>query len=289
MSASAHYLTPVDRARFVVGKTLLYAFAVGGGIVFIIPFIWMLSTSLKPSAEVFIFPPEWIPSQFQFQNYVQALIIDLPFPMYFANTIQVTFLAVVGDVISCSLVAFGFARLRFPGRDVLFLILLSTLMLPYHVTMIPRYLIFRDFGWLDTWYPLWVPDFLGISAFYVFLLRQFFLGIPLQLDRAARMDGCGTFGIYWRIVLPLAKPALITVAVFSMIGNWNDFLTPLIYVTSDPKFTVALALRHFLALRTAVWNELMAASIVVMLPCLIIFFLAQQAFIQGTVITGVKG
>jgi multiple sugar transport system permease protein len=289
MSAAIRPLPRTDLVKIFAGKLLLYLVAVGGGVIFLIPFVWMLSTSVKPSSEVFIFPPEWIPTHFQFQNYLQALIIDLPFPLYFWNSLRVTSLALIGDVISCSLVAFGFARLRFPGREILFIILLSTLMVPYQVIMVPRYLLFRDFGWLNTWYPLWVPDFLGISAFYVFLLRQFFLGIPLQLDRSARMDGCGTFGIYWRIVLPLSKPALVTVAVFSFINNWNDFLTPLIYVTSDRKFTVALALRHFLSLRTAVWNELMAASIAVMLPCLIIFFIAQQAFIQGTVISGVKG
>jgi multiple sugar transport system permease protein len=217
------------------------------------------------------------------------LIVDLPFVQYFINTIEVTLLSLVGDVLSCSLVAFGFARLRFPGRDVLFLILLSTLMVPYHVTMIPRYLMFRDFQWLDTYYPLIVPSYLAVSAFFIFLLRQFFLGIPLQLDRAARMDGCGTFDIYWRIVMPLARPALVTVTVLSFIGTWNDFLTPMIYLSSDRKFLVSLGLRHFVALRSGVWNELMAASIAVMIPCLIIFFVAQRAFIQGTVVSGVKG
>jgi ABC-type glycerol-3-phosphate transport system permease component len=276
-------------ATRVAGQILLYVIAFGLGIVFLIPFIWMLSTSVKPSSEVFIFPPRWIPSRFQFDNYVRALIVDLPFVQYFINTIEVTLLSLVGDVLSCSLVAFGFARLRFPGRDVLFLVLLSTLMVPYHVTMIPRYLMFRDFHWLDTYYPLIVPSYLAVSAFFVFLLRQFFLGIPLQLDRAARMDGCGTFDIYWRIVMPLARPAIVTVTVFSFIGTWNDFLTPLIYLSSDRKFLVALGLRHFVALRSGVWNELMAASIAVMIPCLVIFFVAQRAFIQGTVISGVKG
>jgi ABC-type glycerol-3-phosphate transport system permease component len=289
VSATTPVLAGPALARRATGQVLLYVIAFGLAIVFLIPFVWMLSTSVKPSSEVFIFPPKWIPSQFQFQNYVRALIVDLPFVQYFINTIEVTLLSLIGDVLTCSLVAFGFARLRFPGRDVLFLILLSTLMVPYHVTMIPRYLMFRDFHWLDTYYPLIVPSYLAVSAFFVFLLRQFFLGIPLQLDRAARMDGCGTFDIYWRIVMPLARPAIVTVAVFSFIGTWNDFLTPLIYITSDRKFLVALGLRHFVALRTGVWNELMAASIAVMIPCLVIFFVAQRAFIQGTVISGVKG
>jgi ABC-type glycerol-3-phosphate transport system permease component len=289
VSVSAPALAGPVVAKRVTGQVLLYVIAFGLAIVFLIPFVWMLSTSVKPSSEVFIFPPKWIPSRFQFENYVRALIVDLPFVQYFINTIEVTLLSLIGDVLTCSLVAFGFARLRFPGRDVLFLILLSTLMVPYHVTMIPRYLMFRDFHWLDTYYPLIVPSYLAVSAFFVFLLRQFFLGIPLQLDRAARMDGCGTFDIYWRIVMPLARPAIVTVAVFSFIGTWNDFLTPLIYITSDRKFLVALGLRHFVALRTGVWNELMAASIAVMIPCLVIFFVAQRAFIQGTVISGVKG
>ncbi len=289
MSAATSGMAGPGLTTRVIGKLLLYLLAFGLAVVFLVPFIWMLSTSVKPSSEVFIFPPRWIPSHFQFENYVKALIIDLPFVQYFINTIEVTLLSLIGDVLTCSLVAFGFARLRFPGRDVLFIILLSTLMVPYQVTMIPRYLMFRDFGWLDSYYPLIVPSYLAVSAFFIFLLRQFFLGIPLQLDRAARMDGCSTFDIYWRIVMPLARPAVITVAVFSFIGTWNDFLTPLIYITSDRKFLVALGLRHFVALRTGVWNELMAASIAVMIPCLIIFFFAQRAFIQGTVISGVKG
>jgi ABC-type glycerol-3-phosphate transport system permease component len=289
VSVASGTLAGPGAAKRVVGQLGLYGIAFGLGIVFLIPFVWMLSTSVKPSSEVFIFPPKWIPSRFQFDNYVRALIVDLPFVQYFINTIEVTLLSLVGDVLSCSLVAFGFARLRFPGRDILFLILLSTLMVPYHVTMIPRYLMFRDFHWLDTYYPLIVPSYLAVSAFFVFLLRQFFLGIPLQLDRAARMDGCGTFDIYWRIVMPIARPAIVTVTVFSFIGTWNDFLTPLIYLSSDRKFLVALGLRHFVALRSGVWNELMAASIAVMIPCLVIFFVAQRAFIQGTVISGVKG
>jgi multiple sugar transport system permease protein len=289
VSVASGTIAGPGQAKRVTGQLLLYLVAFGLGIVFLIPFVWMLSTSVKPSSEVFIFPPRWIPSRFQFDNYVRALIVDLPFTQYFINTIEVTLLSLIGDVLTCSLVAFGFARLRFPGRDVLFLVLLSTLMVPYHVTMIPRYLMFRDFHWLDTYYPLIVPSYLAVSAFFVFLLRQFFLGIPLQLDRAARMDGCGTFDIYWRIVMPLARPAIVTVAVFSFIGTWNDFLTPLIYLSSDRKFLVALGLRHFVALRSGVWNELMAASIAVMVPCLVIFFVAQRAFIQGTVISGVKG
>ena len=289
MSAATPSIAGPSLAVRSLGKILIYVLAFGLAIIFLIPFIWMLSTSVKPSSEVFIFPPRWIPSKFQFTNYYRALITDLPFVQYFINTIEVTLLSLVGDVLTCSLVAFGFARLRFPGRDVLFIILLSTLMVPYHVTMIPRYLMFRDFAWLDTYYPLIVPSYLAVSAFFIFLLRQFFMGIPLQLDRAARMDGCSTFDIYWRIVMPLARPAVITVAVFSFIGTWNDFLTPLIYLSSDRKFLVAQGLRHFVALRTGVWNELMAASIAVMIPCLIIFFVAQRAFIQGTVISGVKG
>jgi ABC-type glycerol-3-phosphate transport system permease component len=289
MSLATRAIDGPGLAKRSLQKSVLYVLAYGLGIVFLIPFIWMLSTSVKPSSEVFIFPPKWIPSVFQFDNYRRALIVDLPFVQYFINTIEVTLLSLIGDVLSCSLVAFGFARLRFPGRDTLFLILLSTLMVPYHVTMIPRYLMFRDFHWLDTYYPLIVPSYLAVSAFFIFLLRQFFLGIPLQLDRAARMDGCGTFDIYWRIVMPLARPALVTVTVLSFIGTWNDFLTPMIYLSSDKKFLVSLGLRHFVALRSGVWNELMAASIAVMIPCLIIFFVAQRAFIQGTVVSGVKG
>ncbi|MBI2940177.1 MAG: carbohydrate ABC transporter permease [Chloroflexi bacterium] len=247
----------------------------------------MISTSLKTPASVFNFPPQWIPEPVMWDNYHTALVKIMPFGLYYINTTIITAASIVGKVLSRAVVAFAFARLRWWGRDVVFILMLSTMMLPPQVTLIPQFIIFRSFGWIDTFWPLIVPAFFG-GAFYTFLLRQFFLTIPLEMDDAARIDGASNLQIFARIILPLSKPALAAVAIFTFTATWNEFLTPLIYLHSKQKLTVALALSAFRGEYSTSWHLLMAASLVAMLPPLLVFFFAQKYFIQGVVFTGVK-
>ncbi|HEV8637437.1 MAG TPA: carbohydrate ABC transporter permease [Chloroflexota bacterium] len=265
----------------------MHAALIVGAVVVMIPFAWTVSTSLKDLATAFVFPPVWIPAPPHWENYPKALTAQR-FDRYFANSVYVTTLDIVGRLISCSLVAFGFARLRWWGRDATFLLVLATMMLPFQITMIPQFVLFKTLGWVDTFMPLWVPAFFG-APFHIFLLRQFFMTIPLELDDAARIDGCSTFGIYWRIILPLARPALAAVAILTFQWSWNEFLTPLIYLNSLDKFTLPLGLRNFMGQFVTNWPYLMAASVAVMVPVLLVFFFAQKHFIQGVVFTGVKG
>lgn len=252
-----------------------------------IPLGWSLSTSLKEPGDIFTYPPSWIPNPVRWQNYVEVFQ-TIPFARYFLNTAIITGFDIVGKVLSCSIVAFSFARLRWWGRDVVFLVMLSTLMLPHHVTLIPQFILYKYLGWVDTFLPLIVPNFFG-GPFLTFLLRQFFMTIPLDLDDAARIDGASTFRIFWNIILPLSKPALAAVAIFVFQGTWNDFLGPLIYLHSKDKFTVSLGLRMFQGEHGTDWHLLMAASLMAMLPVIVVFFAAQRYFIQGVVFTGVKG
>jgi multiple sugar transport system permease protein len=268
-------------------RILVYLLLILGSFIFMIPFLWMLSSSLKELPQIFIYPPKWIPNPVRWDNYVTALG-RMNFSVALKNTIIITVLCMLGQLMSASLVAYGFARLRFPGREFLFMLVLSTMMLPPQVTMIPVFIIFRSLGWVDTFKPLIVPAFFGGGAFFIFLLRQFFLTIPKDLEDAARIDGCGTFRIFWQIILPLAKPALITVAIFSFMNHWNDFMGPLIYLNSEHKRTLAIALSSFQGQYTAEWNLLMAASIVVLIPVLVIFFTLQRYFVEGIVLTGLK-
>lgn len=259
-----------------------------GALLMIIPFLWMVSTSLKIESQVWLFPPQVVPNPVRWQNYTEALTI-LPFWRYTLNTLFVTAMTTIGTVFSASLCAYGFARLRFPGRDLIFMVLLSTIMLPYAVLMIPSYIMFRYLGWIDTYLPLTVPVFFGGGAFNIFLLRQFFRTIPADLSDAARIDGSTELGIYWNIMLPLARPALATVAIFTILASWNDFLAPLIYLSSQDKFTLSLGLAQFRGLYATQWQYLMAASTVVVIPTVALFFFAQRYFIEGVVLTGMKG
>lgn len=270
----------------LVRTLLTYALLVGGGALFIIPLLWMLTASLSTPEQVAQPGIHLIPKQLKFENYRTALTM-MPFGAYAFNTIKVTVLSLLGGVLSSALVAYAFARLRAPGKDFLFILMLSTIMLPALVTMIPMFIIFKSIGWYDTLLPLIVPAWFG-SAFYIFLMRQFFLTIPVDLEEAAKIDGCGTWRIFWQIIMPLSKPVLVTVAVFSFVAHWNDFLTPLIYLNSVKNRTLALGLATF----TDVWGvdvvALMAASTAVLLPVLVIFFLAQRYFVQGVVMSGLK-
>jgi multiple sugar transport system permease protein len=279
---------PPRRSQPRIQQILIYALILSGAVVLSIPLLWLLSSSFKDTARIFLFPPQWIPDPWRFDNY-SKVFEQIPFVRFYGNTILVTLLAVTGQIISASLVAFGFARLRFPGRDLLFLILLSTIMIPYHVTLIPTFVLFRLLGWLDTYAPLIIPYWLGGGAFYVFLLRQFYMRLPIELDDAARIDGASTFGIYWRVILPQAKPALGVVAVFTFLGHWNDFFNPLIYLNTTEKYTLALGINLFRGYQVTQWNLLMAASVMVTAPCIVLYAVAQRYFIQGIVFTGLKG
>lgn len=261
-----------------------------GAVITAIPLLWMLSTSLKEDGDVFLLPLQWWPRPILWSNYPEALVYQ-PFFTYFWNSVQVSMLSVVGAVLTASLVAYAFARLRAPGKNLLFGILLSTLMLPGEVTLVPIYLIFRWVGWLDTYRPLIVPSWFGGSAFYIFLLRQFFMTLPTELDDAAKIDGANLFSIYWRILMPLSRPALASVAVFAFFSNWSNFQAPLIYLTTIEKFTIPVGLRLYLSTigNNMHWNYLMAATIVSIIPPVLIFFTSQRFFVEGAVLTGVKG
>ncbi len=268
-------------------KGLVYLLLIVGAVMFMIPFLWMLSSSFKELPQIFVYPPQWIPNPLRPQNYIEALA-KMNFLVALKNTLTITVLCLIGQVGSASLVAYGFSRLRFPGRDFLFMLVLSTMMVPAQVTMIPQFILFRELGWVDTFKPLIVPAFFGGGAYFIFLLRQFFLTIPKELEDAARIDGCSTSRIYRQIMLPLAKPALITVSIFSFMHHWNDFMGPLIYLNSEHKRTLAIALQSFPGQFTSEWNLLMAASVVVLIPVLILFFTLQRYFVEGIVLTGLK-
>lgn len=269
-------------------RAVAFLVLVLGALTMLIPFYWMLATSLRDPGSIFLYPPRWIPSPIQWSNYHDALTA-LPFGQWYLNTLIVTVTSTLGQVLTASVVGYAFARLRAPGRDPLFLLLVATMLLPEQVTMVPVFLIFKHLGWIDTWLPLIVPAWLGGGAFYIFLCRQFFLSLPLELDDAAKIDGCSMLGIFFRIVLPLSKPVLAAVTVFSMVGKWNEFLYPVIYLNSQSKYVLSIGLRMFQDVNTTSWNWLMAASVVTVLPCLVVFFFAQKLFVQGIATTGIKG
>ena len=263
-----------------------------GAVIMVFPLFWMLSTALKVSGDVFTSPPIIFPPHPQWNNFsdgINSPAVPDNFLHYIWNTSWYTVLEVIGDTLSGAVVAFGFARLRARGSSILFFLVLSTIMIPFQATLIPQIILFRVLGWIDTPLPLIVPTFFG-NAFNIFLLRQFFRGIPRELDEAATIDGLGYPGIFLRIILPLSKPALAAVAVFSFVFHWNDLLGPLVYLNTTSKYPVSLALQAFQgAYGFAEWNLLMAMALLSALPCLVLFFVAQRYFIQGIVVSGVKG
>ena len=269
-------------------KIIVYFLLIVGAIIVSLPFFWMISTALKKPGTEFTYPVEWIPHPPQWSNFPKGWSM-LPFNRWLLNSSTITTVSIIGNLLSCSLIAYGFARIPFPGRDLLFLFVLGTMMLPYPAVIIPLFILYKNLGWIDTFLPLTIPPFFGVSSFYIFLLRQFFRTIPMDLDDAARIDGCSTFGIYRHIALPLIRPALGITAVFSFMANWNDFLGPLIYLSSPERFTLALGLRFFQGQHRVEWTLLMATSLIVVAPCIVLFFVAQRYYIQGIVITGIKG
>ena len=286
---SKQVANPIKRREDSIKRGIIYILLSLGAIVVFLPFAWTLSTALKAPDEIATFPPQWIPDPPQWSNFQEAVTIR-PFGRWFLNTLFVVGVSTFGTVASASMVAFSFARLRWPGRNALFLVVLATMMLPSQVTLIPTFILFRELGWLNTLLPLIVPPFFARNAFYVFLLRQFFMTIPLDLDDAARMDGANHFQIYLYIILPMSRPALAVAALMFAQFKWKEFLAPLIYINKSEMFTVSLGLRTFIGEQWGTeWHLLMAANIVFMIPLIAIFFVAQKYFIQGVVITGVKG
>jgi len=259
-----------------------------GSVAMLFPFAWMVVSSLKSQEKVFVFPPEWIPNPVVWHNYVEALIYK-PFYLYIFNTLIIVVLNEIAILLSSSFVGYGFARINFPGRDFWFTIVLATLMVPFFALMVPQFIIFTKLGWIDTFLPLTFPYFFGGGAFNIFLFRQFFRSLPEELADAGRIDGCSEFGIYWRIMMPLCKPALATVGVFTFLNAWNDFLGPLLYLRTDSHFTVSIGLATFRSIMNTRWDLLMAASTAMVVPIVVLFFFAQRYFIQGIVLSGLKG
>jgi multiple sugar transport system permease protein len=283
-----------------VSKMFGFAALCGLAVLFVMPFLWMVGTSLTPAAEVGKsdrpFFPENVAQRLKEEvtwdarksNYREALT-TMPFDIFLQNTLTVSILCVIGQTLSAALVAFAFARLNFPFREPLFLVVLATMMLPPQVTMIPQFILFTIPGWIDSLKPLIVPAFFAEGAFYIFILRQFFLTIPKDLEEAARLDGCNTFQVFLHVAIPSSKPALATVALFSFIHNWNDFLRPLIYTQSLEKKTLAVGLNAFKDMHGTEYHLMMAAAVAVLLPVLVIFFFTQRYFTEGVVMSGVKG
>lgn len=276
------YITQLRGGR----RALRYLLLIGAAALFLAPLYWMIASSLKAEYDVFARPPVWWPNPPRWQNYVEALT-ELPFGRYAINTAIIALFSVVGYTLSCTVVAYGFARLRAPGKNFLFVVLLATLMLPYPVVMIPQYVIFSKLDLVNTFWPLILPAFLG-SPFFIFLLRQYFLQIPPDLEEAARIDGASIAQTIWYIMFPLARPAMAAVAIFAFQAAWNDFLAPLIYLQDQSKYTLMLGLSFFRSSFQVNWAYLMAASLTIALPVILLFFIAQREFVEGITLGGVK-
>jgi multiple sugar transport system permease protein len=299
----------------LIQRFCIYALLVLGSITFIIPLLWMISTGLKPIDQTMSMPPTWLPYRLyvdgrevtkveaekypadkvvkkvspRWDNFAKAIRAMKMFPTYLKNTLILCLLTVTGTVISSSLAAYGFSRIDWRGRNKVFMVALATMMVPFPVTMVPMYCLFRWLGWVGTLKPLWVGSFFA-GAFNVFLLRQFFMTLPKDLSEAARIDGCSEFRIFWQIILPLCRPALMVVALFQFMYTWNDFLGPLIYLTKQEDYTLALGLQFFQSqFGGTEWHHLMAASTLVALPIIVLFFFTQKTFIEGISMTGIKG
>jgi len=273
-----------SRKIFRVISTLIL---LAGAILIMIPLLWTIGMALKPDGEIYM--KNFFPKEIAWGNFKKALT-SINFFRYLMNTLIILVPTLIGTVVTSSIVAYGFSRFRFKGKRIWFLILLATMMLPGQVTMIPQYLIFRELGWVNSMKPLIIPAFFGGGAFNIFLLRQFMSGIPKDFDEAARIDGAGTLRIFSKVIMPMCKPVLTAVGIFTFMGVWNDFNGPLIYLYDSNKFTLALGLSFFKGLYTSKWNLLMAATLVVMLPILILFFLAQDYIINGiSISSGTKG
>lgn len=304
MAQQSDMLTDVGRPQtvrsYTLGRTgqrrvnaaVVYTIMIVLAVIFMFPFFWTVSSSLKEPYELMTFPPTWLPATPQWGNYVRV-VQKVPFLQWTMNTVFVVAISTFGTVLSASIVAYSFARFEYPGREAIFIVTLATMMLPAQVTLIPQFILFNKLGWINTLYPLWVPFIFGGGAFYIFLLRQFFRTLPRELDEAALIDGASYWRIFTSILMPLAKPALATVAVISFISHWNEFVNPLIYINSPDKFTLALGLNYFKNVPEGAGlptqHLLMAASVMVIIPVLILFFSAQRYFVRGIALSGIKG
>jgi ABC-type glycerol-3-phosphate transport system permease component len=275
------------RTRQRLGHFLLHVLMIALGVTFLMPLAWVASTSLKLPGQVFITPIEWLPKSPRWENYLDVFR-RLPFEKFIVNSLFVTTMGTIGSVLSSVMVAFGLSRIRWPGREIVFTILLATMMLPGVVTLIPVFIIFKQIRWVGTFYPLWVPAWFG-GAFYVFLMRQYMLTLPTELDEAAKMDGASNFRILWQVIAPLCGPAIASVAIFSFLFHYNDFMGPLIYISDNTMYTLPLGLLWFQGRFGNFWHLVMAASMITILPVIVLFFFAQRYFVQGIQFTGLAG
>lgn len=282
------------KRQYRMGRILLYLIAILSSILFMLPFVWTVFSSLKSPSELYMFPPRWLPETARFENYAEVFAIS-PFGRWLWNSVVVAGLATFGSVFSAAITGYSFARFRYPGRDLIFILTLSTLMLPSEVTLIPLYLLFNKLKWLDTYLPLIVPAYFGGGAFLIFMMRQFFMTIPMDLDEAARIDGAGYLRIFWQILLPLSGPVLATAAVITFIADWNAFLFPYIILNDKLKFTIGIGIKYFQTIASNIdsmeprENLLMAASLMMTTPIIVLFFTAQRYFVRGIVMSGIKG
>lgn len=277
-----------QKKRLSPRQIIIFIVLALGSVLFLLPLWWMIATSLKSMQEIAQYPPTFIPQEFHLDNYLRTWAAA-PFTQYTLNTLLLSFFAVTGNVIVNSFVAYGFARIRFRGKKVWFSILLATMMIPGFVTLIPQYVMFSKLHLVGTYYPLIIPQFLG-SAFYIFMLRQFYLSIPRELSEAAKIDGASHFYTWLRVIIPLSKPALATIAILAFNGAWNDFLGPLLYVNDESLYTLQIGLQSFRGSVQTQWNYLMAGSVLVLLPVIVLFFIFQRYFIEGMNLTaGTKG
>jgi multiple sugar transport system permease protein len=278
--------SPRRRRGLTPSALALHALLIAGSVVMLLPFAWMLSTSLKLPPDIFTYPPVWIPNPIAWQNYVKTVTV-MPFGRFYLNSLIVTTGVTLLQLLTSSLAAFAFARMRFPGRNALFLLYLATLMIPFQVTMIPNFILVRTLGWYDTYQALILPP--AFSAFSTFLLRQYFLGIPRDLDEAARIDGATSLRIWWQVIMPLAGPAIAALATFVSLNSWNDFLWPLIITNSPAMRTLPVGLSTFQGQYKTDWNLLMAGSVIAMLPVLLVYIIGQRWFIKGITLSGLGG
>lgn len=270
-----------------ISKTIIHLILILLSIAFLLPFLWMVSTSLKPDTQIFVFPPEWVPRPFQWSNYIETLNY-IPYFRYFGNTLFVATLDVLGTVLVVPVVAYGLARLEWKGRDLVFILTLAVMMIPGEVTMIPTFIMFNKFKLVGSYAPLILPSFFG-KPFMIFLCRQFFMQLPKDLEDAARVDGLSEFMIYLKIMLPLAKPAVLTVGLFRFMYAWNDFMGPLVYLSKDTMYTLSIGLQMFTTQYDTQWSLLMAATVLTTLPVILLYFFVQKRFIQGMTFSGIKG
>ncbi len=278
-------------------KNIVYSVVVWGlALIWLIPFYWIIRSALMNMSQIFAYPPVVFPDPIEWKNFSKALTA-LPFTSYFKNTTFIVITCVAGIMVSCSISAYGFSRIQWKFRDTVFYILMSSIMLPYFATLIPNFIMWTKLGLTNTFVPLTLPSWFGMGTasifgggmFNIFLLRQFFRSVPRELDEAAYVDGAGHFVIFTKIILPLSKPALICVGLFTFLNTWNDFINPLIYLSSEKKYTIQLGLRTFIGMFNSQWNLLMVASLTAIVPVLILFFIGQRYFIEGIATTGLKG